>query len=267
MTIKKDGGLLSRRETFRLMGGAGVVALTGWGGDRTRAPWIPVNWNGVVAASPLPGGLHSGLFSGSAVRVTRAVETLACVARPALTEGPYFVDELLNRSDIRPDPTNGTVKAGIPLQLNFSVNRVGGTSCAPLSGALVDIWHCDALGSYSDVANGGGQANTSGQKYLRGYQITDPNGAVQFTTIYPGYYTGRTVHIHFKIRLFSGSTKTYEFTSQLYFDDALTDQVLALAPYNTKAARGTRNSNDGIYNSQLLLSLTGNGQSGYVSSF
>src|SRR5205085_3183987 len=99
---------------------------------------------------------------------------------------------------------------------------------------------------YSDIANGAGQANTSGQKYLRGYQVTDANGAVEFTTIYPGWYSGRTVHIHYKVRLFSGTTKTYEFTSQLCFDDTLTDTVFTQAPYNTKAARGTRNNNDGI---------------------
>src|SRR5581483_4437646 len=204
------------------------------------------------------------------LHAARGLETLACVARPALTEGPYFVDERLNRSDIRTDPTTNTVKAGVPLRLKFNVNRVSGSDCAPLAGALVDIWHCDALGSYSDITNGAGQANTSGQKCLRGYQVTDSNGSAEFTTIYPGYYTGRTVHIHFKIRLFAGSTKTYEFTSQVFFDDTLTDQVFTLAPYNTKSARGTRNSNDGIYNgggSQLLLNVAPDGQGGYTSTF
>jgi uncharacterized protein (TIGR03437 family) len=134
----------------------------------------------------------------------------------------------------------------------------------------VDVWHCDALGAYSDIANGAGQPNTSGQKFLRGYQVTDGAGSVEFTTIYPGYYTGRTVHIHFKIRLFDGATRAFEFTSQLFFDDSLTDQVFTQAPYNTKGARGVRNSNDGIYNgggSQLLLSLTSDGQGGYNGDF
>jgi uncharacterized protein (TIGR03437 family) len=225
--------------------------------------------SGAVAAAELPGGLQAALFAPTPLRMTRAVETLACVARPALTEGPYFVDELLNRSDIRPDPSNNTVKAGVPLKLRINVNRTSGADCSPLPGALVDIWHCDAAGAYSDIAGGAGQANTSGQKFLRGYQVTDSSGSVEFTTVYPGYYPGRTVHIHFKIRLFAGTTRTYEFTSQLFFDDALTDQVFTQSPYNTRGARNTRNSNDGIYNSggsQLLLDLTPAG-AGYAASF
>src|SRR5262249_14810585 len=221
-------------------------------------------------ANSIHGALRSALFAPSSLCQPKEVESLACVVRPALTEGPYFVDERLNRSDIRSDPSNNTVKDGAPLKLRFNLSRVSGSACSPLAGALVDIWHCDALGSYSDVANGAGQANTIGQKFLRGYQITDSNGAVEFTTIYPGYYAGRTVHIHFKIRLFDGATRTFEFTSQLFFDDALTDQVFTQAPYNTKSARGVRNSNDGIYNGgggQLLLSLTSDGQGGYTSDF
>jgi uncharacterized protein (TIGR03437 family) len=223
-----------------------------------------------IEANSIQSALRSALFAPSTLYQPKAVEALACVVKPALTEGPYFVDERLNRSDIRPDPSNNTVKAGVPLKLQFNVSRVSGSACSPLAGALVDIWHCDAAGAYSDIANGAGQASTSGQKFLRGYQITDSNGSVTFTTIFPGYYTGRTVHIHFKIRLFDGAARTFEFTSQLFFDDALTDQIFTQAPYNTKSARGTRNNNDGIYNgggSQLLLNLSSDGQGGYTSVF
>jgi uncharacterized protein (TIGR03437 family) len=199
--------------------------------------------------------------------LTREASQLACVARPAQTEGPYFVDERLNRSDIRSDPATGAVKAGVPLRLKFNVNYVSGSTCAPLPGALVDIWHCDAAGAYSDVSAGGGNPNTLGQKFLRGYQVTDANGNVEFLTIYPGYYVGRTVHIHFKIRLFSGSTRTFEFTSQIYFDDSLTDQIFTQAPYNTRGARGTRNNNDGIYSAQGVLALTSDGQGGHTGTF
>ncbi len=86
-------------------------------------------------------------------------------------------------------------------------------------GAIVDIWHCDAAGVYSDATDPG--FNTVGKKFLRGYQVTDANGGVQFTTIYPGWYRGRTVHIHFKVRAKAKSGQSYEFTSQLYFDDAI----------------------------------------------
>jgi protocatechuate 3,4-dioxygenase beta subunit len=165
-----------------------------------------------------------------------------CVLTAALTEGPYFVDEMLNRSDIRTDPVTGVVSAGIPLTLTFNVERVANSACTPLTGAYLDVWHCDATGTYSDVSG-------STRKFLRGYQITDANGVAAFTSIYPGWYSGRAVHIHFKLRLFAGSTKTYEFTSQFFFDDTLTDSVYTQSPYSSRGSRNTRNTSDGIYNS------------------
>jgi protocatechuate 3,4-dioxygenase beta subunit len=238
--------LLSRRQTLRLLGAAGGTAFVG----------LIVE----PAAEFLPIARRSAVVNAAA---------LDCVVRPQLTEGPYFVDEKLNRSDIRTDPTTGVVSAGVPLILQFNVNGLGGGTCAPVPNAYMDIWHCDAAGSYSDISNGAGQANTSGKKYLRGYQLTDSNGEVQITTIYPGWYSGRAVHIHFKIRLFTGSQTTYEFTSQLFFDDALTDQVYTQSPYSARGTRNVRNSKDGIYNgggSQLLLNLTQSGQ-GYAATF
>jgi len=165
-----------------------------------------------------------------------------CVLTAALTEGPFFVDEKLNRTDIRTDPTTGVVSVGIPLALTFNVQRVASSACTPLTGAYLDVWHCDSTGTYSDVSG-------SSRKFLRGYQITDGNGVAAFTSIYPGWYSGRAVHIHFKLRLYAGSTKTYEFTSQFFFDDTLTDSVYTQSPYNSRGSRSTRNANDGIYNS------------------
>jgi hypothetical protein len=125
----------------------------------------------------------------------------------------------------------------------MSVYRVDGTACTPLTGATVDMWHCDALGLYSDIAS----ERSAGRKFLRGYQVTDAKGEAAFTTIYPGWYRGRAVHVHFKVRMFAGSQKTYEFTSQFFFNEAITDVVHAQAPYNTKGARDTKNGQDGIF--------------------
>jgi protocatechuate 3,4-dioxygenase beta subunit len=172
----------------------------------------------------------------------------ACVARPQQIEGPYFVDERLNRSDIRFDPTTKTMSRGVPLYLNFRVARMDGLSCLPLPRAQVDVWQCDAEGLYSDANDF--QESTVGQKFLRGYQITDRQGTASFTTIFPGWYPGRTVHIHFKIRWGPVGKGEKEFTSQIYFDDALTDVVHAEPPYSRRGPRKVRNNRD-------LVSLIG----------
>ena len=177
------------------------------------------------------------------------------------------MDEKINRSDIRSDPTNGTVKDGAPLNLTLHVSRIDGSACTPLAGAQVDVWHCDAAGIYSDASDPG--FNTKGQKFLRGYQVTDANGKVQFTTIYPGWYQGRAVHIHFKIRTDPGSASGYEFISQWFFDESLTDQVHAQQPYAAKGYRTLKNEGDNIYQQsagQTLLNVTKNGD-GYAATF
>lgn len=190
----------------------------------------------------------------------------SCVVTPAVTEGPYFVDERLNRSDIRSDPATGVVKAGVPLDLAVKLSQITSSgACVPLVGALVDIWHCDGLGVYSDVS----AQNSVGQRFLRGYQLSDANGDARFTTIYPGWYAGRAVHIHFKVRTNPGSNSGLEFTSQMFFDETLTDIVYAQAPYNTRGRRTTTNATDGIYQgggSQLLFALSPSGN-GYAGTF
>jgi protocatechuate 3,4-dioxygenase beta subunit len=193
----------------------------------------------------------------------------SCVVRPEQTEGPYFIDEKLNRSDIRSDPWDGSVKQGVPLRLAFHVSRVTGSACNPLSDVIVDVWQCDALGIYSDVRDMNAGFDTRGRKFLRGYQITNTNGIAEFLTIYPGWYPGRAVHIHFKIRGESSSRRGLEFTSQLYFDESITDEVHKMTPYNSKGRRSTTNDSDFPFRrggKQLIPSLAKDAQ-GYAAKF
>lgn len=192
-----------------------------------------------------------------------------CVVHPQQTEGPFFVDERLLRSDVRSDSRTGVVSAGAPLELTLTVAQISAAgACAPVAGAQVDIWQCDAVGRYSDVNDR--RNSTTGQTFLRGHQITAANGNVQFTTIYPGWYPGRAVHVHFKVRTTATrSSPAHEFTSQFYFDERLTDRVHARAPYSTHTGQRMRNESDGPFRdsgTQLLLPVTERGQ-GYAASF
>jgi protocatechuate 3,4-dioxygenase beta subunit len=187
-----------------------------------------------------------------------------CRVTPEEMEGPYWFDVDSVRRDIRED------REGTPLRLGL---RVQDASCAPISDAVVEIWHCDALGSYSgfeaasDAANtpqgvrggagagaqaglggmggaGGGGANrTDDETYLRGAQVTDANGVVEFLTVYPGWYTGRAVHVHLKVHL--GTTTA--LTTQLYFPDDVNDRAHSVAPYATHTGSRTTNDADMIH--------------------
>jgi protocatechuate 3,4-dioxygenase beta subunit len=194
---------------------------------------------------------------------------------PQQTEGPYFVDDMPNRSDIRSDPSDGSVQQGIPLTLVLYVYNVDNGSCIPIKGARVDIWHASSQGVYSGVSDQG----TAAKKFLRGYQVTDNNGTVRFITIYPGWYQGRTIHIHDKVRTFNGSEKTLEWTSQLYFNNSINQQVHTQPPYTNHGPPPMSNEQDEIYTGastddmiprnsgeHLMLHLTKEGQS-YLGTF
>jgi protocatechuate 3,4-dioxygenase beta subunit len=124
----------------------------------------------------------------------------ACALATELTAGPYWRDAPLHRSDLRWD-TAGTAidpNPGVLLQLVIRVVKASDDGCRPVRSARVDVWHCDARGVYSDVPDRG----TAGQDFLRGYQVTDSAGQVTFSTIFPGWYPGRAVHVHTRVRLF-----------------------------------------------------------------
>ena len=204
--------------------------------------------------------LFAGPLRGGAGGDVAEAASATCVMTPEKTEGPYFVDEALNRSDIRASKDGSGLQPGTPLALTMYVFDAT-ADCAPVTGAQVDVWHANAAGEYSDVAQNG----TTGQTWLRGYQVTDGDGKVTFRTIWPGWYRGRAVHIHFKVRA-SG----LEFTSQLFFTDAMNAQVFASAPYSGRGTADTLDTGDGIYGtdgSSLLLRPTSDGAGGYRADF
>jgi len=195
---------------------------------------------------------------------------------PQQIEGPYFVDGMPNRSDIRSDTSDGSAEEGIPLHLIIHVYDVDDDgSCVPLRGAKVDLWHTDSQGVYSAVKDMG----TSEKNFLRGYQVTDSNGTVEFTTIYPGWYEGRAIHIHDKVRTFNGSETNLEWTSQLYFNNSINQQIHKQAPYSNHGPPQTTNEEDIVYSrgsadglvqrdsgERLIINLTKD-ESTYVGTF
>jgi protocatechuate 3,4-dioxygenase beta subunit len=177
---------------------------------------------------------------------------VTCVLAPEQTEGPYYIEGERVRRNI----TDG--RPGTPLRLRLRV--VSASTCKPIRGAAVDIWHCDAGGVYSGFGDG------AGRTFMRGVQRTDANGYAVFDTVYPGWYQGRTVHIHVKVHV--GGDVVH--TGQLYFSDAVTDAVYRRAPYSARAARTTRNSSDSIYRnggsrSQLRVTRRGTGYLGTIT--
>jgi protocatechuate 3,4-dioxygenase beta subunit len=155
-----------------------------------------------------------------------------------MTEGPYYLDLDLVRSDLTED------RVGAPLALTIVV--ADAETCTPIEDAAVDLWHCDAEGIYSGfVAASTGQGSASDDSiFLRGTQLSDGNGQVTFQTLYPGWYQGRTVHMHMKVHV--GGSQIH--TTQLFFDDAFTDEVYAsMEPYASRNNRDLQNSDDGIY--------------------
>jgi protocatechuate 3,4-dioxygenase beta subunit len=212
---------VTRRGSLLKLGGAGLAVALGW--------------KAVDEASAGPAAVASGAVS--------------CVLAPEQTEGPFF----LPGDKLRRNVTEG--KAGVPLTLKLTVLDV--SKCKPIKGAAVDIWHCDAVGTYAASTN---------RTFLRGVQKTDANGVAAFKTIYPGWYGGRTVHIHVRVSL--GGNVVH--TGQLYFPDGVTDKVYTRSPYNSRGARSTRNSDDSIYRnggsrSTLKLKKVGSAYTGSIT--
>jgi protocatechuate 3,4-dioxygenase beta subunit len=181
-----------------------------------------------------------------------AAGLVSCVLTPEQTEGPYYIANEKIRRDIR-DGHRGAL-------LDLRTTVVDAATCKAVKGALVEIWHCDAAGLYSGFG-----AGAASRTFLRGGQRTNASGLARFTTIYPGWYQGRTVHIHVKVRV--GGTVVH--TGQLYFNDAVTDAVFKKSPYRARGARTTRNVDDSIFRnggSRSQVRLKSDGSGGYVAT-
>ena len=227
--VKLEASSISRR-TVLMAGGAAIAATA-----------VGVGLEGGAIAQSTPSASGTSLASAA-----------SCVLTPEVTEGPYYVDLDLIRQNIVEDRT------GIPLKLQIAV--ADATACTAIENAAVDIWHCDSHGYYSGVsgnmpgpdADQSEIAEASTATFLRGIQLTNADGIAEFETIYPGWYLGRTIHIHLKVHLDGEADKTYEgghtaHTGQLFFDDAVTDQVMQLEPYSGRPDEyRTLNESDGI---------------------
>ena len=244
----------------RALGAAGVVGIGALLGACSREgavteTQVPTTSGASATVQPqsTPSPANAALFGKAAT----------CTLSPEQTEGPYYFDVDSIRGDIRED------RPGMPLRLVMRVQD--SAACTPIANAVVDIWHCDAGGVYSGFESAsqggpGGGARTDDETYLRGAQVTNSDGIVEFTTIYPGWYRGRTVHIHTKVHLDSSTL----LTSQLYFDEQVTAAVYQTAPYASRSGRDTFNDGDGIFSGAgeralLTLAKEGDGYRGVIT--
>jgi protocatechuate 3,4-dioxygenase beta subunit len=185
------------------------------------------------------------------------------------------VDELLNRVDVRTDTSSGAAQAGIPLALTIYLYS-NDDDCTPYEGAVIDIWNANALGVYSDEAS----ENSTGTNYLRGYQVTDSEGKAEFITNMPGWYSGRSMHVHVRVRTFDGtSSQTFSWFTQLFFGESVDSAVAATSTYQANP-NGTRvhDTEDRVWKTDadgkvtndgasVTVPLTGDTTSGYAGTF
>ena len=214
-----------------------------------------------------------------------ATTTAAVAVTPTMTEGPYWIDEMLRRFDVRNNTATsaasaGAVQAGVPLTLR--VNVLDAANGGAVNGAHVDIWHANAYGLYSDEGGQPGGASTAGQNFLRGYQVTGVDagrlaapvdGQVNFRTIWPGWYQGRAIHIHVRVRTYDGNAVATDYTTQIFFSDADNDAVLSgAAPYDTRSPRTDPTTDEtdmilGSARSTNVVPVTGKIADGFAARF
>ncbi|MGP3910130.1 intradiol ring-cleavage dioxygenase [Nonomuraea sp. 10N515B] len=270
-----EGQRVSRRRLITgisSLGLGGLLAACGSDAGTGTATAVTTSTGAIVTPEATTTNDLTSLFS----------EASTCKLTQTTTQGPYYFDADKIRSDIRED------KQGVRLRVAIKVQD--SETCKPLPNAVVEIWHCDAAGLYSGAeaqstgggggnqpngtppsgaptgappsggpaAGGGGEGDTADltptddKRYLRGAQVTNSDGIVEFTTIWPGWYRGRTIHIHAMVHFSSERV----LTTQMMFDENLNSAVMAMSPYSEHTGRDTFNDNDNIYDDSMLMKVT-----------
>jgi protocatechuate 3,4-dioxygenase beta subunit len=259
---------IDRRRALAMFGavGLGAVASACGGNEDDGAATGETATSSSTSATGSGGATSTTGAGGAGATVSPELFDAAgsCALTPEQTEGPYYLDLDRVRSDIRED------RQGTPLRVAIRIRD--NASCQPVANAAVDIWHCDATGLYSGFESastggggggprpgGGASSSTDSTRYLRGTQITNRQGIVEFLTVYPGWYRGRTVHIHCKVHL----NNTEVLTTQLYFDEKVTSEAYAAEPYASDTGRDTFNRDDRIFSDETILTVSKDG-SGYL---
>jgi len=218
---------MNRRSALKLLGGAGLAIIAGCSVDGVATTTAALS--GSSSTSITSGGSAASTSTTAAATTTFGGDG-SCVLIPEETAGPFPLDLSGSEEFFRNDITEG--RPGVPLTLTLALVDVE-AGCAPIEGARVDVWHCDADGVYSGHQQPA--VDTTGETFCRGIQVSDADGRVSFQTIYPGWYPGRITHIHFQVYLGSGLTAT----SQIAFPEEVTAAVYAVDPY---AAKGQNTS-------------------------
>lgn len=213
----------------------------------------------VTAAAP-----EAPTADAAAADTAPVAAAAVCTLTKEMTEGPYYLDGALVRTDIREDKTG--------FRLNLALTVVDDDTCAVIPNALVEIWHSDALGEYSGYVGNNGHNEPDNGTFLRGGVLTNSSGVANITTVYPGWYRGRCIHIHIKVHTgvtltsdgsFTGGTELH--TGQLFFDETISARVGALSPYSANTVTRTTLAQDSIYDeggaASGLLTLTALGTS------
>ena len=176
-----------------------------------------------------------------------------CILAPFQTGGPFYLDPQYDRKNITED------QPGLPLKLKIKV--LGVSNCEPVPNALVNIWHCDARGVYSEFGQvSGNPADASDASWLRGYQITDGSGICEFETVFPGWYPGRATHIHFDVHLGfepGGEVDRNHDQSSVYYSQMYLPNTIKTKVYNDHAAYTEKGDNPTGTNNDTLFKNAG----------